>query len=82
MRKWGADSRLRSAACECATVAPKNASGIHRPSAESRRAPMHYHTCRAVAQSTRSVAGGKYFSERLYIGMIASIWLLLSLKEH
>ncbi|EYB97066.1 hypothetical protein Y032_0143g2368 [Ancylostoma ceylanicum] len=26
---------------------------------------MHYHTCCDAAQSTRSVAGGKYFSERL-----------------
>ncbi|EYC32362.1 hypothetical protein Y032_0003g1532 [Ancylostoma ceylanicum] len=32
----------------------------------SRAAPsMHYHTCCDVAQSTRSVAGGKYFLERM-----------------
>ncbi|EYC41492.1 hypothetical protein Y032_0567g34 [Ancylostoma ceylanicum] len=27
---------------------------------------MRYHTCYDVAQSTRCVAGGKYFLERLY----------------
>ncbi|EYC10918.1 hypothetical protein Y032_0053g2368 [Ancylostoma ceylanicum] len=29
--------------------------------------PMHYHTCCDVAQSTRSLARGKYFLERLYV---------------
>ncbi|EYC10455.1 hypothetical protein Y032_0055g2563 [Ancylostoma ceylanicum] len=32
--------------------------------------PMHYHTCCDVAHSTRSVAGGKYFLERLYVSSV------------
>ncbi|EYC05378.1 hypothetical protein Y032_0082g1548 [Ancylostoma ceylanicum] len=36
--------------------------------------PMHYHTCCDVAQSTRSVAGGKYFLERLYVVFDTDYW--------
>ncbi|EYC31490.1 hypothetical protein Y032_0004g2182 [Ancylostoma ceylanicum] len=48
---------------------------LHLPPASTARLlsraapPMHYHTCCEVAQSTRSLAEGKYFLERLYAGL-------------
>ncbi|EYC21815.1 hypothetical protein Y032_0018g3547 [Ancylostoma ceylanicum] len=51
------------------------------PASPARAAPlMHYHTCCNVAQSTRSLAEGKYFLERLY-PRIHFYWIADSLNH-